>query len=186
MLSVGIIIGSVIVGTISITKASSNAELTICVTKDGTMHLVGNSFKRSDCKKNEQLISFNAQGPKGDKGDTGATGAQGLQGIAGPMGPIGPQGIPGEGITIPDPGTVVGTSSSEVSTTTPVADIGGTISSTSTSVVVTDPNPSDVTDIITSTSTTSGDVVTPPTGTEILPIVEPVDVPPFLYIGGSN
>ena len=164
MLSVGIIIGSVIVGTISITKASSNAELTICVKKDGTMHLIGSSFKRSDCKKNEQLISFNAQGPKGDKGDTGATGAQGIQGVAGPMGPIGPQGIPGEGITIPDPGTVVGTSSEEV-IITPVADVGGTI---------------------TSTSTISGDVATPPTGTEILPIVEPIDVPPFLYIGGSN
>ena len=176
MLSVGIIIGSAIVGTISITKASSNAELTVCVKKDGTMHLIGNSFKRSDCKKNEQLISFNAQRPKGDKGDTGATGPQGIQGIAGPMGPQGPQGI--SGITIPNPETPVSTSSTAV--------IGGTVSSTSTSVVVTDPNLNDVTDIITSTSTTVGDVVTPPGGTEILPIVEPIDVPPFLYIGGSN
>ena len=159
MLSVGIIIGSVIVGTISITKASSNAELTVCVTKDGTMHLVGNSFKRSDCKKNEQLISFNAQGPKGDKGDTGATGAQGIQGIAGPMGPQGPQGIPG--ITTSNP-----VSSTSTSTTTPTEDIGGIIDTIT-------PIPDDGT---TSTST----IVENP------PVVVPVVVPPFLYIGGSN
>ena len=174
MLSVGIIIGSVIVGTISITKASSNAELTVCVTKDGVMHMIGSSFKRSDCKKNEQLISFNAQGPKGDKGDTGprglkgetgATGAQGIQGIVGPMGP---QGIPGIVIPNPDP----------VSTST--QPIGG-----STSTVIIAPIPDDG---VTSTSTI---VENPPVDVPPLPVDDtvpsvPIDVPPFLYIGGSN
>jgi hypothetical protein len=168
MLSVGIIIGSVVVGTISITKASSNAELTVCVTKDGTMHLVGDSFKRSDCKKNEQLISFNTQGPKGDKGDTGArgprgetgaTGAQGIQGITGPMGPQGPQGI--SGIITPNPVT-----STSTSTTTPPEVIGGIIDT-----VI--PIPDD--------GTTSTSIIV-----ENPPVVVPVDVPPVLYIGGSN
>ncbi len=89
ILSVGIIIGSVIVGTISITKASSNAELTVCVTKDGTTHMVGDTFKRDECKKNEKLVTFNVQGPKGD---TGATGAQGISGVIGVKGEKGDKG----------------------------------------------------------------------------------------------
>ena len=163
MLSVGIIIGSVIVGTISITKASSNAELTVCVTKDGAMHLIGNSFKRSDCKKNEQLISFNTQGPKGDKGDTGATGPQGIQGIAGPMGPQGPQGIPG--IIIPNP---------EPASTSSTAVIGGTIYSTvSTSTAV---------------ATSTIDIINPnlnidvSTSTLIIGEIPPVEVPPGVVV----
>jgi len=174
MLTVGIIIGSIIVGTISITKASGT-DLTVCVTKDGTMHLIGNSFKRSDCKKNEQLISFNAQGPKGDKGDTGATGAQGIQGIAGPVGPMGPQGIPGEGIT-QDPGTVT-----PIDPVVPVSTSTQPIGGSTTTVIIT-PIPDDG---VTSTSTIveNPPVVVPVDDT--VPVV-PVDVPPVLYIGGSN
>jgi Collagen triple helix repeat (20 copies) len=174
MLSAGIIIGSIIVGTISITKASSNAELAICVTKDGTMHLIGDTFKRSECKKGEQILSINAQGPKGDKGDMGPqglkgdTGATGPQGIAGPVGPIGPQGIPGATVTIPTTST-----STSTATTTITGDIGGTIVT---------PIPDDG---VTSTSTIveNPPVVVPVDGT--VPAV-PIDVPPILYIGGSN
>jgi len=172
ILSVGIIIGSVIVGTVSITKASSNAELTVCVSKDGVMHMIGDSFKRSDCKKNEQIISFNTQGPKGDKGDVGPRGLKGEkgvvgpQGIAGPMGPIGPQGLPGISCT--------------TSTTTVVTppNTSTTTDATSTIGII-----DQVTDVITSTSTPVVDTVPPSIGPDsVTPVSN--DVPPFLYIGG--
>lgn len=101
MLSVSVIIGSLVVGSISITKANSNAEITICVTKDGTTHMIGNNFKRDDCKKNEKLVTFNVQGPKGDtgamglKGDIGANGLQGIAGLIGAKGEKGDKGDPG-------------------------------------------------------------------------------------------
>jgi hypothetical protein len=63
------------------------------------------------CKKDEQLLTWNqqgpkgdkgdpgqqgSQGPKGDKGDKGDTGQQGSQGPKGDKGDVGPQGLPGQ------------------------------------------------------------------------------------------
>ncbi|HEX2911933.1 MAG TPA: hypothetical protein VH186_14085 [Chloroflexia bacterium] len=65
----------------------------------------------NNCKRNEQLLTWNQQGPKGDtgpagpqgpKGDTGAQGLQGLKGDTGAQGPKGdtgaqgPQGLKGD------------------------------------------------------------------------------------------
>jgi lamin tail-like protein/collagen triple helix repeat protein len=64
------------------------------------------------CKRSEQALSWNVQGPAGPagpRGETGAAGApgpagaagpRGEQGPAGPAGPAGPQGPPGEGGSI--------------------------------------------------------------------------------------
>lgn len=97
---VGIVILAV-AGVFAVTNADVGA-ITACIRKDGLAHFIGSGFKRSDCKKNEQLLTWNVQGPKGDKGDVGLAGPvgpmgpQGLQGSVGPQGPIGPQGPQGE------------------------------------------------------------------------------------------
>jgi hypothetical protein len=82
-------------------------SITACVkTKDGgddggskgSLRIVGSA---SECKKNEQALSWNQQGPAGPAGPAGAAGAAGAAGPAGPTGakgdagPQGPQGEPG-------------------------------------------------------------------------------------------
>src|SRR3989338_10403167 len=71
------------------TQATGN-EITVCVNKSGVMHMVGEGFKRADCKHNETLVTWNIQGPKGEKGDKGNQGEQG------PMGPQGEPGLPAQ------------------------------------------------------------------------------------------
>lgn len=66
--------------------------LTACVKKDGAMYLVGESFRRDDCRGNDRLISWNVAGPQGV---AGAAGPAGPQGQAGPQGPAGANGAPG-------------------------------------------------------------------------------------------
>lgn len=63
--------------------------ITVCVKKDGLVHVIGEGFKRADCKNNESLLSWNVEGPQGPKGDKGD------QGDVGPWGPQGSQGEPG-------------------------------------------------------------------------------------------
>lgn len=70
---VGLFFGAIIVGSTSVTVASG-PEMTVCVTKGGVMHLIGDDFKRSDCKKNEQLLTFNAVGQQGPQGVAGKDG----------------------------------------------------------------------------------------------------------------
>lgn len=85
-------------GTLAYTKAEGN-QITVCVKKSGFVYVIGEEFKRDECKKNDSLLSWNTtgiQGQKGDKGDIGATGPQGLQGIQGDVGPVGPKGIKGD------------------------------------------------------------------------------------------
>ena len=75
-------------GTLSYTKAEGN-QITVCVKNDGLMYVIGGEFKRSECKENDSLLSWNVkgiQGPKGEKGD---------------VGPMGPQGEKGDSLTLP-------------------------------------------------------------------------------------
>ena len=82
--------------------SASTTTIKACVKKNGTMRLVDGA---DECdKKNEELISWNVQGPKGDvgprgpqgaTGPAGATGAQGEKGDPGPQGPEGPRGLTG-------------------------------------------------------------------------------------------
>lgn len=84
--------------------------VTVCVKNGGTMYMVGEGFKRADCKDNDRLLSWNITGPQGpqglqgvpgatgqvgQQGPIGETGADGLQGPAGPQGPQGVQGPTG-------------------------------------------------------------------------------------------
>ena len=69
-------------------------QIEVCVKKNGLIYVIGEEFKRNDCKKNDSLLSWNIQGipgPKGDKGDTGD---------------VGPQGPKGDTFTPPEPITV--------------------------------------------------------------------------------
>src|SRR5688572_4825684 len=47
------------------------------------------------CRNNEQLITWNVQGPAGAQGPAGEQGAEGPEGPTGPQGPQGAQGDPG-------------------------------------------------------------------------------------------
>lgn len=75
---------------------ASEKEIEVCVKKDGAVFMIGDGFKRADCRKNEKLVSWNIAGPKGDKGDVGPIGPQGEKGVDGLMGPQGPKGERGE------------------------------------------------------------------------------------------
>lgn len=83
----------VLIGTLWAYTQATGDEITVCVNKSGVIHMVGEGFKRADCKNNETLITWNIQGPKGEKGDKGD---QGEQGPIGPQGSAGQQGEPGE------------------------------------------------------------------------------------------
>ncbi|MDH5264671.1 MAG: hypothetical protein OEX21_07980 [Betaproteobacteria bacterium] len=71
------------------------STITACVKNDGAMYLIGERFRRADCRANDQLISWNVAGPQGPQGTAGATGAAGPQGQTGPQGPAGAPGAPG-------------------------------------------------------------------------------------------
>jgi len=74
---------------------ATGSQITVCVKKSGLIYVIGEDFKRTDCKKSDSLLSWNSegvQGPKGDKGD---------QGDIGPIGPQGPKGDKGD---VGDPG----------------------------------------------------------------------------------
>jgi hypothetical protein len=92
-----------VLGTWTYTQAVTNG-ISVCVLKNGTVHVIGPDFKRDDCKTNETLLTWNAQGPKGDqgiqgpvgpKGDTGSSGTNGVNGAPGAKGDTGNSGAPG-------------------------------------------------------------------------------------------
>lgn len=73
------------VGLWNYSRAAGNG-IEVCVRKNGALFMIGDGFKRSDCLKNEKLISWNIVGPQGPKGDKGDPG------LVGPIGPQGPAG----------------------------------------------------------------------------------------------
>lgn len=93
----------VFAGTWTFIKAEGE-QISVCVKKSGLVYVIGEDFRRADCKNNDSPLTWNItgpQGPKGDKGDTGEqgpiglTGPQGIQGEKGDIGLIGQQGEPG-------------------------------------------------------------------------------------------
>ena len=95
--SVVIVVGIVILsisGFYAVTKAEIGA-ITACIQKNGLVHFIGTGFKRSDCKKNEQLVTWNTQGATGPQGPVGPMGSQGPIGLRGEPGLVGPQGETG-------------------------------------------------------------------------------------------
>ena len=86
------VVGAVLfVGAWAYTQAVGD-EITACVKKDGSVHIIGDGFKREDCKKKETLLSWNMKGEKGDKGDIGEKGEKGDKGDDGDNGENGTNG----------------------------------------------------------------------------------------------
>lgn len=50
---------------------ANSGMITVCVKKNGVMHMIGQDFQRTDCKDNESLLSWNIQGEKGEQGESG-------------------------------------------------------------------------------------------------------------------
>ena len=93
---------------------ATGSQITVCVKKSGLIYIIGEDFKRTDCKKSDSLLSWNKdgiQGPKGDKGDQGDVGPIGPQGPKGDTGEQGPIGLTGpQGETGPKGDSGVGSS----------------------------------------------------------------------------
>ena len=75
---------------------AANGIIHACVKKHGGRVRIVNVV--SACRRDEQPLSWNAEGPPGPRGTTGAdgpAGPPGPSGVAGPPGPVGPAGPPG-------------------------------------------------------------------------------------------
>ena len=94
--SVVFVAGVVAFSLVSLTLAqAASSTITVCVKKEGTMYMVGDGFKRTECKDNDQLFGWNVTGPQGPQGLPGVPGAIGPVGPQGPMGLTGADGAPG-------------------------------------------------------------------------------------------
>ena len=71
---------------------AQGSEIEVCVKKSGLVYVIGNGFRRSECRKNDTLLSWNTTGPQGEKGDKGDEGEPGPQGIQGTKGDKGESG----------------------------------------------------------------------------------------------
>ena len=85
---------AIALGIVSFTYANSN-EITVCINKDGEMNLISAGRKNDECKKKDNLLTWNITGPQGLQGVTGPQGEKGDTGLQGPQGGIGPMGIKG-------------------------------------------------------------------------------------------
>jgi len=70
---------SLVLGLWAYTKANGE-EITVCVRNNGLMHVIGEGFRRTECRRNETLLSWNIQGEKGDTGEQGEKGEDGKDG----------------------------------------------------------------------------------------------------------
>jgi len=70
---------SLVLGLWAYTKANGE-EITVCVRRNGLMHVIGEGFRRTECRRNETLLSWNTQGEKGDTGEQGEKGEKGDDG----------------------------------------------------------------------------------------------------------
>jgi hypothetical protein len=73
------------------TRAAGD-EITVCVKRSGLVYVIGDGFRRSECRPADTLLSWGAAGAQGP---AGADGAQGPQGPAGTGGANGEDGQPG-------------------------------------------------------------------------------------------
>src|SRR5262245_53960190 len=88
--------GGTILTALGADSASRTTTIRACAKQnDGRLRTIGAAAR---CKKNEQLLEWNVQGPKGDPGADGAAGPAGPPGSSGPPGPggsVGPAGATG-------------------------------------------------------------------------------------------
>lgn len=90
--SLAISVSLVLVGTAAM-AAPTSTVVDACYRKEsGSVRIVHSSF---DCRRDEQFVSWNVEGPTGPAGPAGPPGVPGLPGQAGPVGPAGPKGATG-------------------------------------------------------------------------------------------
>jgi Collagen triple helix repeat (20 copies) len=74
-------------------ERKANGVINACVKKPGgRVRIVSGPWQ---CRRGEQAVSWNIQGPAGPPGETGPAGATGPAGPAGERGPAGSDGAPG-------------------------------------------------------------------------------------------
>lgn len=79
------VVTTLFLGTWTYTRAGGE-QITVCIKKNGLVYVIGEAFKRTECKGTDSLLSWNSdgvQGPKGGKGDTGEQGPKGDRGDSG-------------------------------------------------------------------------------------------------------
>ncbi len=90
------ILALAIFGFWSISRAE--VSVTFCANRLGNVYVVGEGFRKANCRAGDTQLptgSQGAQGPAGPQGEPGPAGAVGPAGSPGPIGPMGPQGEPG-------------------------------------------------------------------------------------------
>lgn len=85
----GVVLGASVVGGVAIAQSSGSDPIVACVARNGALRMVADS---TECRSNETVLSWNAQGPQGPPGPPGPAGAAGA---AGPPGADGQPGAPG-------------------------------------------------------------------------------------------
>ena len=75
--AIGVLVSMVTGLGVWVSAQATGAEISMCVKQSGVSYVIGTGFDKQSCKDNEQLLTFNIQGP---------------QGIQGPIGPQGPEG----------------------------------------------------------------------------------------------
>lgn len=100
-LIVGLLLGGVVGGGVSLVAASTGDVVTLCANKKtGVIRYLksskcGRSETRLDVNQSGQIGATGVAGPRGEVGPTGAAGAKGDTGAQGPKGDVGPRGEPG-------------------------------------------------------------------------------------------
>lgn len=95
------IVATLLLGTIALAATQfnpvQNGIIYSCYNANNghDLRLTDPTNPKDACKKNEQSLTWNQQGPQGPKGDKGDTGPQGPQGLPGPQGPKGDKGDTG-------------------------------------------------------------------------------------------
>ncbi len=106
LVRVGLVLALLAGGTLLTWAQGTPVVYYACVNNaSGTIHMIAEDGK---CSNNEQLVTWNSQGPQGlpgpegpagpagPQGEPGVQGEQGPKGDPGETGPQGPQGLPGE------------------------------------------------------------------------------------------
>lgn len=91
----GFVVLAAMVGLFASYASAEGTSVTLCVKRSGLVYVVGDGFRRSECRDRDQLVTINTGGVPGPQGPAGPVGPAGPQGEAGPQGDVGPAGPQG-------------------------------------------------------------------------------------------
>lgn len=91
-MSIGVMLSLILAFGPRAHAAAASDVIVACVASNGDVRI---RTSASDCKQNETLLTWNAQGPSGAAGPAGPTGPTGLAGATGAEGPAGRDGRDG-------------------------------------------------------------------------------------------